>query len=108
DQIAAARARVSAAQARLASLTGDARAGEIAAAQAGVAQAQAALDEVMAGPRSAEIAVAEARVRAREADLRRAEVALERATLVAPFAGTVVELNLELGEQPPLEEPALV
>jgi multidrug resistance efflux pump len=73
-----------------------------------VAQAQAALDEVTAGPRSAEIAVAEARVRARQADLRRAEVALERATLLAPFAGTIVELNLELGEQPPADEPALV
>lgn len=108
DAIAAARARVSAAQANLARLTGDARAGELAAAEAGVAQAEAGLAEVQAGPRGPELAAAEARVRASQAALRQAELSLEQATLKAPFAGTIVALNLEIGEQPDPTAPAVV
>ena len=108
DALAAARARVSAAQANLARLSGDARAGELDAAQAGVAQAQAALDQVAAPPREPEVAAAEARVRVGQAGLRRAELDLARATLTAPFAGTVVAVNLEVGEQPPADGPAFV
>ncbi len=108
DQIAGARARVSAAQANLARLGGEARAGELEAAQAAVAQAQARLGELTAGPRTPELAAAEARVRASQAALRQAEISLAKATLAAPFAGTVVALNLEVGEQPPAEEAAVV
>lgn len=108
DALAAARARVASAEANLARLSGEARAGEIAAAQAAVVEAEAALRELLAPARAPELAAAEARVRASQAALRRAEVALGRATLTAPFDGTVVELNLEPGEQPPADAPALV
>lgn len=108
DQLAAARARVSAAEAALARLSGETRAGELEAAQAGVDQARASLEQLIAPPRAPELAAAEARVRAGQAALRRAEIALANATLSAPFAGTVVQINLELGEQPSTLEPAIV
>lgn len=108
DQLAAARARVSAAQANLARLTGDTRAGELEAAEAAVAEAQAALAQAQAPAREAELAAAEARVRVAQAALRQAEVALAKITLSAPFAGTVVVVNLEVGEQPPAAEPAVI
>ncbi|MEI8167573.1 MAG: efflux RND transporter periplasmic adaptor subunit [Chloroflexales bacterium] len=108
DQLAAAQARVSAAQAHIAQLTGTARAGELAAAQAGVSQAQAGLAQVAAAPRSPEVAAAAARVRVGQAALRQAELTLAKATLTAPFAGTVVEVNLTVGEQPTAASPAFV
>ncbi|MCX7791780.1 MAG: HlyD family efflux transporter periplasmic adaptor subunit [Chloroflexaceae bacterium] len=108
DQIAAARARVSAAEAALARLTGEGRAGEVEAAEAAVAQARAALEQLTTPPRTPELAAAEARVRAAQAALRQAELTLQRATLTAPFAGTVVQINLKIGEQPAPGEPAVV
>ncbi|NCC37656.1 MAG: HlyD family efflux transporter periplasmic adaptor subunit, partial [Chloroflexia bacterium] len=108
DQIASARARVSAAQARLAHLTGTARAGELEAAQAGVEQAEAGLQQVLADPATPAVASAEARVRASQASLRLAELALAKATLTAPFAATVVTINLEPGAQPSATSPAFV
>jgi multidrug resistance efflux pump len=108
DQIAGARARASAAQARLNQLSGVARSGELAGAEAQVAQAQAGLAELAAPPRPAAVAAAEARVRVAEAALRQAELALDQATLSAPFSGTVVKLNLEPGVHPPAAEPALI
>lgn len=108
DAIAAAQARVRAAQADLARLTGDERAGELDAAQAAIGQAQASLAQLSTPASAPAVAAAEARFRSAKAALRQAELALERAILRAPFAGIVVELNLELGEQPPLDRPALV
>ncbi|NWF79263.1 MAG: efflux RND transporter periplasmic adaptor subunit, partial [Chloroflexi bacterium] len=92
----------------LARLSGETRAGELEAAQAGVDQARASLEQLVAPPRAPELDAAEARVRAGQAALRRAEIALTNATLSAPFAGTVVQINLELGEQPSTLEPAIV
>lgn len=108
DQIAGARARVSAAQARLNQLTGSARSGELAAAQARVAQAQAGLAEVEAAPQPAALAAAEARVRVAQASLEQAELMLAKATIHAPFAGTIVKVNLEQGVHPSASEPAII
>lgn len=108
DQIAAARAALAFAQANLAALTGEARAGQVDAANAGVAQAQAKLDQVSAGPRSADLALAQAQIDKGAVALRKAELALDQGTLRAPFAGTIFAINLEIGELPPAEAPALV
>ncbi|NTU85122.1 MAG: HlyD family efflux transporter periplasmic adaptor subunit, partial [Chloroflexales bacterium] len=64
--------------------------------------------QTAATPREAEVAAAEARVRGGRAALRQAEISLAKATLTAPFAGTVVELNLKVGEQIAADSPALV
>jgi HlyD family secretion protein len=107
DQIAGARARVAAAEAALARLTGDARSGAVDAADAAVQQAQANLSQLKAGPRSVDLAVAKAQVQAAAVAVRQAELAIERATLRAPFAGTVVAIHLKAGELTPAE-PAIV
>lgn len=107
DQIAGARARVAAAEAALARLTGDARAGAVDAAAAAVQQAQANLSQLKAGPRSVDLAVAKAQADTAAVAVRQAELAIERATLRAPFAGTVVAVNLKVGELTPAE-PAIV
>jgi len=93
-----------AAQAQLDALLAGADA-EVRAAQAGVWVAaaqrdgvQAQLDLLQAGATSEEIAVAEAAVAQAEAGLAAAQAALDRATLRAPFAGTVAALEVSPGE----------
>jgi HlyD family secretion protein len=108
DEIAAARAQVASAQARLAKLTGGEQAGTVAAAEAGVASAEAGLAELQSKPSDATLSGAAARVRGAEVALKQAELALEKATLVAPIAGTVAELNLKVGEVPAAGSPVIV
>jgi HlyD family secretion protein len=108
DQIAAARAQVSQAEASLARLQGDERAGSVEAAEASVANAQANLSRVTADPSTATLAVAKAQVENAQVALEQAELALEKATLTAPFDGTVAEINLKVGEAPPRDQVTLV
>lgn len=107
DKIAGARARVANAEAALAQLTGASRAGAVDAAEAAAEQAQANLSEIQSGPRDVDLAVAMAQVKSAAVVVRQAELALDRATLHAPLAGTVVAINLTPGELTP-EEPAMV
>ncbi len=65
-------------------------------AQQNIAQAQLILAKV--GPRLEEVAVAEASVRQAEEALETARVALAETELKAPFAGTVADVTLEVGE----------
>jgi HlyD family secretion protein len=108
DQIAAARAQLAQAEANLNKLLGDQRAGSLAAAQAAVASAQANLQRVKAPPSDADLASAEAQVANARASLAQAQLALERATLVAPINGVVAEVNLEVGELYNAARPAIV
>lgn len=86
-------------------------------AQAMMTQQQgiAAGEEKLAAARSgmetaaaAGIAAAAARVQQAEAALRRAELALELSTLRAPIDGTVVEMNLKVGQVPGVDGPAVI
>jgi HlyD family secretion protein len=108
DQLAAARARVAQAQANLTQLQGEGRAGSVEAAQAAVAVAEAGLARISADPRSSKLAVAQAQIKAAEVTLDQAQLALDKATLTAPFDGSVVEINLDIGELPGEELPAIV
>ncbi|MFQ3662668.1 MAG: biotin/lipoyl-binding protein [Chloroflexaceae bacterium] len=108
DAIAAARSQIAAAEARLARLSGAERAGNVAAAEAGVRNAEARLAELQADPTDATLSAAAARVRGAEVALKQARLALERATLDAPIAGTVAELNLKIGEVAGPTAPAVV
>lgn len=98
DAIAAAEADVARAQANLTSLRGPQRAGQVGVAEAGVREAQANLEQLVAPTREVDLAAALARIEQAEVSLRQAELDLEKATLLAPFAGTVGEVNLDLGE----------
>lgn len=108
DQVAAAQAQLAQAEANLNKLLGDQRAGSLAAAQAAVASAEANLQRITAPPSEADLASAEAQVASARASLAQAQLALERATLTAPIAGVVAEVNLEIGEFYNAARPAVV
>lgn len=108
DQLAAARAQLAQAEANLSKLQGDQRSGSLAAAQAGVASAEANLARISAPARREDLAAAQAQVMSAEAALEQARLALERATLYAPIAGTVAEINLQADELLTTARPAVV
>jgi HlyD family secretion protein len=108
DQIAAARAQVAQAQANLSKLLGDERAGQVAAADAVVRRTRADLEQLTAKPRDPQLALGLAEVHAAEVGLKQAQLDLDQLTLRAPFAGTVAELTLKVGEAVSPNTPALV
>ncbi|MGQ9600917.1 MAG: HlyD family secretion protein [Anaerolineae bacterium] len=71
---------------------------QVQSAQATVSQAQAHLDLLKAGASEQDVAVAEAQVAQAQAALDAAKAALNKATLVAPFAGTVGAVYVREGE----------
>lgn len=100
DQLAAARAQVALAQANLARLQGNQRAGSIDAAIATVALAQANLEKIQEPVAQADLELSQAAISQAEVGLHAAELALEQATIRAPFAGIIAEINLRVGEVP--------
>lgn len=100
DQRAAARAQVAQAQANLNRLQGAERAATIDAGAAQVAQAQANLNGLREPPVQADLDAAQAAVAQAQAGRHTAELAVDQATLRAPFAGIVAEINLRVGEVP--------
>jgi HlyD family secretion protein len=120
SELAAARAAVADAEANLNQLLGQRRQGELASAAANVQSSQASVESSLADLRAAEAELArqeanlndltsdprkpdvddrEARVLQAEVALRQAERNLEKASLLAPMDGTIVEVNLEEGER---------
>jgi HlyD family secretion protein len=78
---------------------------QVQAAQANVAAAnaqrdiaQAQLERLKAGATQAQINAAQAGVAQAEAGLQAAQAALAEATLIAPFDGTIAEINIEAGQ----------
>ena len=78
---------------------------QVQAAQANVAAAiaqrdiaQARLDQLKAGATQAQIDAAQANVAQAEAGQQAAQAALNEATLVAPFGGTIAEIPVEAGQ----------
>jgi HlyD family secretion protein len=97
DQLAAAQAQLGAVQNLAVARTRDASAAvESAAAQRDATQAL--LDLQKAGNQSERIAAAEAEVAGAEASLARAQAALEDTNIRAPFAGTMAQVNVEVGD----------
>jgi HlyD family secretion protein len=76
----------------------DVDANDLTSAWSKVEQAQADLDALLAGPTEEEIEDAELSVQSAELALAKAQRQLEDATLVAPFDGTVTEVNVAVGE----------
>jgi len=72
---------------------------ELATSKATVAQAQADLDELLKGPQQAGVRKAELGVRQAMIVLDNAKMQQEAATVVAPIDGTVLAVNVELGQQ---------
>ncbi|HEY8414880.1 MAG TPA: efflux RND transporter periplasmic adaptor subunit, partial [Thermaerobacter sp.] len=99
QEIAMAEAAVAAAEARLAKLKKEkAPREDVRIAEAELRRARAELDLTRAGARPEAIAAAEADVAAATAALQRARAALAETELRAPFAGTVVTVDIRPGE----------
>lgn len=71
---------------------------QVAQAEYNLRKAQETLAEMLAGSDPEDIEVAEAKVTSAEADLADAQDALEAATMVAPFDGTVISTGAEVGD----------
>ena len=105
-EVQSAQAKVASAQETLADLqTGASEADQI-AAQADLAKAQESLETLLDGPTEQEIALAESKVQQAELTLQKARLALDSAEadveatdLTAPIDGTVLEVNIEVGER---------
>jgi multidrug efflux pump subunit AcrA (membrane-fusion protein) len=96
--VSTAESAVAAAQAHLDSLQRGASDDDKRAAAAAVAQAKAALDLRKAGPTSTELAVYQARVKQAQTALEQAKSARRAATILAPLAGTVVDVGPSIGD----------
>jgi HlyD family secretion protein len=71
---------------------------EIIAARKNLEKAKAHLEDVKSGPSEEELAIKQAAVKQAEVNLALAKKNLEDATLRAPFAGTIAEVDVEPGE----------
>jgi HlyD family secretion protein len=96
--LAAASAQYEAAQANHELLLKGASDAQIVAAEAAVAQAQANLDALLDGASDAQVAAMEVAVAQAQISLQRAQANLADATLVAPFAGVVTAVHVNVGE----------
>ncbi len=98
--VAAAAAQRDVAQAELDLLLAGSQEEQVAIAEAGVTQAEAGLSEAQVRAQQADASVvqAEAGVTQAQAALEAATVALNNRTLTAPFAGTVADVTVELGQ----------
>jgi multidrug efflux pump subunit AcrA (membrane-fusion protein) len=81
---------------------------QVRAARAAASQAQAQLDLLKAGASDQDVAVAEAQVDQAQAALDAARATLSKATLTAPFAGTVGMVYVHKGETVSPGQPVIV
>jgi HlyD family secretion protein len=81
---------------------------ELKQAEAQIAQARATLAALEEEPTPEELAIASAQVTQARSALTQAQLNLEDATLVAPFAGTVADVNIEVGQMVNSSTPAIV
>lgn len=99
--------RVTEAQAKLDLLLTPADPDRIAAARADVARAEATLERLTGSARAADLSTARAQVQQRSTDVKQARLALDKATLRAPIAGTIAVMGISIGEEVRSGQPAL-
>jgi len=71
---------------------------QVAQAEYNLAKARETLAEIEAGPDPKDLEVAQARVVSAQATLEEAQTALEAATMIAPFDGTVISVGAEVDD----------
>jgi HlyD family secretion protein len=82
--------------------------GSIASAQSQIIAAQVALDNLMKGGNKEDVDQANARLQAAQAALDQAKADLAKTKLFAPFDGVVAKVNLNVGEQAPLNAAVIM
>ena len=110
EQLSVAAGRIAAAEAQvgMAESHGPGAEAAVKSALATQAGAQAALDDLIAGATEEEIAMADARVLSAQSAVASAEAALEQSRIVAPFAGTVGQVNVNPGETVAAGQPLVL
>ena len=108
SELAAAEAQVVQAQASLASLLDSPTDSELTSAESQVAQAQANLNALLERPKAEDVAVLEAQVEEATLALAQAQSQLDDALIRAPFAGTILAVNVSEGEWATPGAPAIV
>ncbi len=108
SDLAAAAAQVAQARAQLATLLKQPTASDLTTAAAQVAQAEAQLAALQAQPQAEMIAVYQAQVEQATVALAQAQDQLKNAVLTAPFAGTVLSVNINQGEWASPGAPAII
>jgi HlyD family secretion protein len=108
NTLALAEAQIAEAQAELERLRGEEGGGELDEVAAAVSFAQERLAELGGNPSTATVAGLQAAIDQSEVQLRQAELALERATLVAPLDGIVAAVEVAPGETTSAGKPVLV
>lgn len=98
SELASAAAQVAQAEASLASLQERPTESELASAAAQVAQARASLAALQERPRPEDVAISQAQVEEAAIALAQAQDQLQDAVLVAPFAGTILVVQVNEGE----------
>jgi HlyD family secretion protein len=99
SELQSAVAAAQSAQAALNELRLQPTAAAVAGAQAEVAAAEAALAELQEGPKESELRKGELAVRQAMIDLEAARLAQQNAQVVAPIDGTILTIDIELGQQ---------
>jgi HlyD family secretion protein len=108
SEVAAAEAQVVQAEASLSALVDSPTASEVAAAESQVAQARASLNGLLERPKAEDVAVQEAQVEEATIALAQVQSQVEDALIRAPFAGTVLGVNVSAGEWASPGAPAMV
>lgn len=108
SELASAKAQVAQAEAQLAQLQERPTASELASARAQVAQAEAQVAQLQSRPSDVDVAVSEAGVEEARIALAQAESQLGDALITAPFAGTVLAVNVSTGEWASPGAPAVI
>lgn len=83
-------------------------AGAIAQSNAALVTAQAQLNRLLNGAGETDLQLAEMGIAQAQLTLDQAYAALGRATLIAPFDGTIAGINLRQGEPPSTQQPAIL
>jgi HlyD family secretion protein len=99
DDLRQAQEAVNQAKANLDKVRSGATAQEIAQAQSRVDAAQAALDKVKAGPTDTDLEILQQQINLAQLSVDNASAQLADARLTSPVAGTVLSIDLDVGEQ---------
>lgn len=75
--------------------------GSVASAQAALTNAQANLDRLLNGASELDLQIAAVGLQQAQLAVQEAQLSLDRTQIVAPFDGTIAEMNLTVGEPPP-------
>jgi HlyD family secretion protein len=107
SELASAQAQVDQAKASLASLLDNPKESDLVSAQSQIAQAEASLNSLLERPNPEDVAVQQAQVEEAAVALAQTKSQLDDATITAPFAGSILAVQVHEGEWASPGAPAI-